>query len=104
MLKTATDGGIQKVKFANWDFALAEFQREVDDLLSQQQRETALLGIKRASLERLTKYTESGEQVLSEMHPALAVANKRRWNRRRWTWSAQSPRAKTALVEPSTRA
>ena len=74
VLNAATDGGIPLVKFANADFTLVEFQHEVDGLLLQQQREIALLEIKRASLARLAKNSESGEQVLSEMHQALAAA------------------------------
>ena len=71
VLKAAIDGQQKSVKFANQDHALADFQKEIDDLLSMQDRETRQVEIKRVGLARLKKSAEEGELALGEMKRAL---------------------------------
>jgi len=71
VLNEATRNGVQIVSFASEDYALAEFQQEVDDLLSMQEREERELEIKRSGLERLRKSVTDGEQALAEMRRQL---------------------------------
>jgi chromosome segregation ATPase len=71
VLKSAIDGQQTTVKFANEDYTLAEFQREIDDLLSMQDRETRQMEIKSAGLDRLRKSVDEGHAALSDMKNAL---------------------------------
>ncbi len=71
VLKAAIDGHQQNVAFANQEYPLAEFQREVDDLLAMQDRETRQVEIKTAGLARLKKSVEEGHAALAEMKHAL---------------------------------
>lgn len=71
VLKTATDGGLTLVSFASIEYPLAEFQREIDDLLSMQDREARQLEIKRTGLDHLRKSIDAGERALAEMCRAL---------------------------------
>lgn len=71
VLKTATDGGLKTVKFANEDHALADFQKEIDDLLVMQDRETRQLEIKKTGLARLKKSSEEGEAALADIRNGL---------------------------------
>lgn len=71
ILKAAIDGGQEAVKFANTDYSLQNFQREVDELLTLQDRETRQLEIKRQGLARLERGEREGVQALAEMRTAL---------------------------------
>ena len=71
VLKAAIDGQQKTVKFANQEHTLADFQKEIDDLLSMQDRETRQVEIKRVGLTRLKKSAEEGELALGEMKRAL---------------------------------
>lgn len=71
ILKSAIDNRQSTVKWANQEFALADFQKEIDDLLAMQDRETHQLGIKREELTRLQKSVEEGERALAEMKRGL---------------------------------
>ncbi|MDA1166406.1 MAG: hypothetical protein O3B13_25200 [Planctomycetota bacterium] len=71
VLKSATDGGIKLVSFASSEYPLAEFQKQIDDLLSMQDRETRQLDIKRTGLDRLRKSIDEGERALAEMRREL---------------------------------
>ena len=71
ILKVAIDGGQETVKFANTDYSLPNFQREVDELLTLQDRETRQLEIKREGLERLERGEREGIQALADMRTAL---------------------------------
>ncbi len=59
------------VRFANTDFSMADFQKEVDDLMALQQRESSQREIKRDGLARLEKSLTDGERALTEMRTAL---------------------------------
>jgi len=71
ILKSAIDGGLETVKFANTDFTLPNFQREVDELLTLQDRETRQLDIKQQGLARLERGAQEGIQALNDMRTAL---------------------------------
>ena len=71
VLMAAVDGEQKSLKFANQDYALPDFQKEIDDLLSMQDRETRQVEIKRNGLVRLKKSAEEGELALNEMKRAL---------------------------------
>jgi len=71
VLKAAIDGQQSRVKWANQEFALADFQKELDELLAMQDRETRQLDIKRTGLDRLEKSAIEGEQALAEMKRGL---------------------------------
>ncbi|MBM4075563.1 MAG: hypothetical protein FJ267_07960, partial [Planctomycetes bacterium] len=58
ILKEAIDGKQEKLTWANQEFTLVAFQKEIDDLLAMQDRETHQLTIKRDGLARLTKSVE----------------------------------------------
>ncbi|MCY2992498.1 MAG: hypothetical protein NTY19_32150 [Planctomycetota bacterium] len=70
-MKQAVDQRATQVRFASTDFTMADFQKEVDGLLAQQQREQRQLEIKRDGLTRLEKSLGEGEQALTEMRTAL---------------------------------
>ena len=71
ILKAAIEGGQESVKFANTDYSLPNFQREVDELLTLQDRETRQLEIKREGLTRLERGEREGIQALADMRTAL---------------------------------
>ena len=71
VLKSAIDGQQKTVKFANQEHSLSDFQKEVDDLLAMQDRETRQVEIKRVGLARLKKSAEEGQLALNEMKHAL---------------------------------
>ena len=50
VLKAAVDGEQKKVTFANQEHSLADFQKEIDDLLAMQDGETRQVEIKRVGL------------------------------------------------------
>ena len=63
-----------QVRFANQNFAVADFQREIDNLLSAQDREEGQLRIKRIGQERLEKGAKEGEVAIADMRSALDTA------------------------------
>ena len=71
ILKVAIDGQQPTVKWANQEFALAQFQKEIDDLLAMQDRETHQLAIKRDGLGGLQKSVAEGERALADMRRGL---------------------------------
>lgn len=71
VLDSALKGQQTTVKFANQDYALADFQREIDDLLVMQDRETRQLEIKTKGLAHLKKSAEDGQAALNEMKHSL---------------------------------
>lgn len=71
ILQTATDQKLTQVKFANADLAIADFQRDLDELIAVQERETRQLDIKREGLARLEKNAREGELALADMRLAL---------------------------------
>ena len=71
ILKAAIDDQKSSLKWANQDFALPAFQKEIDDLLAMQDRETHQLTIKRDGLNRLKKSVDEGELALTEMKRGL---------------------------------
>jgi len=71
ILQTAINQQRPTVKFANAEIALADFQHQVDELISQRDSDTRQLEDKRGGLARLDKSTRDGEQALAEMCRAL---------------------------------
>ena len=74
ILESAVKESKDKVRFASQDFLLADFQKEIDELLSAQDREDRQLTIKRTGLDRLEKGAKEGEQAVAEMRTALDSA------------------------------
>jgi hypothetical protein len=74
ILEAATRDNVTQVRFANADYPLADFQREVDDLLAMQDSETKQLDIKQSGLARLERSEREGELALTEMRRALDSA------------------------------
>ncbi|HND56744.1 MAG TPA: hypothetical protein PLV92_30205, partial [Pirellulaceae bacterium] len=71
VLKRAVAKKEADVQFAGTKFTLRDFQREVDDLMSQQDRETRQLKIKQDGLARLEKSVADGDRAISEMRSAM---------------------------------
>jgi len=71
ILKKAVEQGKQTVRFANVDFTLTDFHREIDDLIAEQEQGSRKLEIKRQGLVRLEKSVAEGEHALAEMCRAL---------------------------------
>ena len=71
ILKAAIDNQQPTVKWANQEFSLAQFQKEIDDLLAMQDRETHQLTIKRDGLVGLQKSVAEGERALADMRRGL---------------------------------
>lgn len=71
ILKRAIDREEGHVRFASTSFALADFQGEIDDLITQQDRETRQLEVKREGLARVETSLREGERALADMREAL---------------------------------
>ena len=71
ILKAAIDNQQTSLKWANQEFSLPAFQKEIDDLLAMQDREAHQLNIKREGLTRLKKSVDEGELALTEMRRGL---------------------------------
>ena len=71
ILKAAIDNQQPTVKWANQEFSLAHFQKEIDDLLAMQDREAHQLTIKRDGLVGLQKSVAEGERALADMRRGL---------------------------------
>ncbi|MDA1050031.1 MAG: hypothetical protein O3C40_06075 [Planctomycetota bacterium] len=71
LLKAAIDGQQTAVRFASTDFTMPDFDGEIDDLMTQQDRETRQLQVKRDGLARLEKSLHDGEQAIAEMRHGL---------------------------------
>lgn len=67
VMQQAIDGNKTKVTFVTSNFSIQEFQQEIDDLLSTQERDENALRIKQAGYERLKKSVADGEEALSAM-------------------------------------
>jgi hypothetical protein len=74
ILEQAERETLVNVRFANADYALADFQRQLDDLMAAQDAETKQLEIKKAGLARLEKSEREAELALGEMRRALEAA------------------------------
>ncbi|MBC8877152.1 MAG: hypothetical protein H8E44_47595 [Planctomycetes bacterium] len=71
ILKRAIDREEDLVRFASTDFTLVDFQGEIDDLITQQDRETRQLEVKREGLARVETSLCEGEKALADMRQAL---------------------------------
>ncbi|MBL8897472.1 MAG: hypothetical protein JNM84_07590 [Planctomycetes bacterium] len=71
VLEQATQQSLAVVSFAGSEHELAEFQRQIDVLLAEEEREQRQLEIRRAGLEKLTTSLAEGEAALQEMEGAL---------------------------------
>lgn len=67
VLQNAIDDQQQEISFVSTDFSLEEFQHEIDDLLSMQERDENALRIKMAGYERLNQSVADGEAALAAM-------------------------------------
>jgi len=74
ILEEATTRHAATVLFANQQFALAEFQAELDSLLALQEREEKEIEIKKQGLARLRQSEQQAEQALADMRTALDQA------------------------------
>ena len=75
-LESATKGQLAKVRFASAEMPLAEFQKEVDDLLARRDRDSSELKVKREALGRLETRQKQAELALSESQRALETAER----------------------------
>jgi chromosome segregation ATPase len=71
ILQAAEEQQLQQVRFANADYQLVDFQREIDDLMASQDSETKQLAIKKSGLTRLEKSEKEAESALVDMRHAL---------------------------------
>jgi len=71
VLKRAVDRQEDHVRFASTDFTLMDFQGEIDELITQQERETRQLEVKRQGLARVEASLREGEKALADMRHAL---------------------------------
>ena len=71
ILQAAEQQQSQQVRFANADYKLVDFQREIDDLMASQDSETKQLAIKKSGLTRLEKSEKEAESALVDMRHAL---------------------------------
>ena len=74
ILESATREQRVTVKFATADLPLADFQREIDDLLARRARDTQELAVKREALSRLESRQRQAEQALADSGRALEAA------------------------------
>lgn len=71
ILQAAEQDQSQQVRFANADYQLVDFQREIDDLMASQESESKQLAIKQSGLARLEKSEKEAESALVDMRHAL---------------------------------
>ena len=71
ILESATNDNKPKVSFAGQEFAIDEFKKEIDNLLTEQDRESRQLEIKKNGLERIERGAREGEQAIAEMKSSL---------------------------------
>ena len=71
ILESATNDNKAKVSFAGQEFAIDEFKKEIDNLLTEQDRESRQLEIKKNGLERIERGAREGEQAIAEMKSSL---------------------------------
>jgi len=71
ILESATNDNKPKVSFAGQEFAIDEFKKEIDNLLTEQDRESRQLEIKKNGLERIERGAREGEQAIAEMKASL---------------------------------
>ncbi|MFN6104154.1 MAG: hypothetical protein ACK5EA_06860 [Planctomycetaceae bacterium] len=74
LLASATTEHSATVQFANQQFAIAEFQAELDSLLALQEREEKEREIKNQGLSRLRQSEQQAEQALASMQTVLEQA------------------------------
>lgn len=74
VLEEAVGGGDGHVTFISTNFSLQEFQHEIDDLLSMQQRDENTLRIKQVGYDRLRQSVSDGATALASMkHELLEI-------------------------------
>ena len=71
ILETATRENNNKVLFTGQQFSLEEFKRQIDDLLTEQDRESRQLEIKKTGLERIERGAREGELAITDMKSSL---------------------------------
>ncbi len=67
VLQNAVNDGKGEVTFVSANFSLSDFQHELDDLLSMQERDENALRIKKAGFERLKQSVNEGASALAAM-------------------------------------
>ncbi len=73
VLEQATEEGLATVSFAGAEHTLASFQADIDRLLTEEDRETRQLAIRREGLSKLTRSVADGERALGDMRDALVA-------------------------------
>lgn len=76
VLEAATQMQRATVRFATAEVPLADFQREIDDLLARRARDTQELTIKREALSRLESRQRQADQALADSGRALDAAER----------------------------
>jgi septal ring factor EnvC (AmiA/AmiB activator) len=74
ILESATRENHSNVLFTGQQFTLDEFKRQIDDLLTEQDRESRQLEIKKSGLERIERGAREGEQAVLDMKVSLDTA------------------------------
>lgn len=74
ILQTAEKEQSLRIRFANTDYNLTDFQKEIDDLIALQESESKQIEIKKSGLERLEKSEKEAELALADMRHALDSA------------------------------
>jgi len=71
VLRQAADSELKTVVFANEEQSVAVFQRDVDELLGEQQREERQLELGKVALQHLRETVTNGEAAIAEMRNQL---------------------------------
>lgn len=74
LLEAATEQHLSSVTFAQHTLTLDAFQRELDQLLAQQQHEERQLAMQRQGMTRLQQTHEQAEAAIQQLHHTLAQA------------------------------
>ncbi len=71
VLRKAIERQDEHIRFASTEFTMGEFQQEIDDLLTEQDRQTRQLEIKRQGWSSIEASLGAGEQAVAEMRNAM---------------------------------
>lgn len=74
ILESAMQENETKVLFTGQEFSIEAFKQQIDELLTEQDRETRQLEIKKTGLERIERGAREGEQAIAEMKSSLDTA------------------------------
>lgn len=76
-LKLATEQEKTYVRFANSDFSLSDFRKEIDDMMTLQTHEEERLRIKQEGIDHLEQRVRDWERTLAERHQGLEATEQK---------------------------